>query len=513
MPAGRPPPHPRTSRPVSSIQTTPVLDAGGKREAVVHLAAEYWPFARTGGLAEAVQGIAKFQARAGRPVFVFMPLYEKVRRAFPRLEPMGDAFPVQIGGRSEMARIHSEPCRSTGDPTVLFVEHDGYFGRPGIYGEGGDYGDNHLRFSFFCMAVLRWLPALVRAPALIHPHDWHTALAPVYLRTILAQDPIYEAFGSVLTVHNAGFQGHYPAEVLGELGLPEDLFRWDRMEWYGRVNLLKGGLNFSDIVTTVSPTHARELRTPAGGFGLQETFSDLQDRFVGILNGIDYEAWNPETDAEIVARFDTDDLSGKAENKAWLQRELGLVEDPEIPLFGMTARLAGQKGFDLIIDSDMVSRPDAQWVFLGEGEERYRRALGGFAASWPTRVAGIFEFTEKREHEILAAADFLLMPSMYEPCGLTQMRSQRYGALPVARRVGGLSDTIEDRVTGFLFDEYEPWALEEAVRYAIEMYRDRAVWREHVRRAMLQDFSWHRSAERYAEVYRRARARREASRA
>jgi starch synthase len=490
-----------------------LVGSDGASETVVHIAAEYWPYARTGGLAEAVQGIAKFQGQRGRPVLVFMPLYRKVREAFPRIEPCGEPFPVEIGQHREMARVWEDPVRAPRDPRVLFIEHDGHFGRPGIYGEGHDYPDNHLRFAFFSKAVLQWLPEVVEAPALIHPHDWHTAFAPVYLRTHFAGDPFYDALGSVLTVHNGGYQGHYQRDVLAAVGLSDELFRWDLMEWYDKVNILKGGLTFSDIVTTVSPTHAHELRTPKGGFGLHDAFTALQDRFVGILNGIDYEAWSPDIDPSIRRRYDADSLAEKAENKAWLQGDLGLTVDPDVPMFGMTARLAGQKGFDLILGSDMISKPDAQWVFLGEGEARYEEALGALAKAWPDRVSGIFHFTEQREHELLAAADFLLMPSQYEPCGLTQMRAQRYGALPVARRVGGLSDTIEDRETGFLFDEYEPWALEEAVRFAIDLYRDRPAWETHVRKAMATDFSWDRSAARYAEVYRRARERREANRA
>src|SRR5690606_2708491 len=216
-------------------------------------------------------------------------------------------------------------------------------------------------------------------------------------------------------------------------------------------------------------------------FGLHDTFNQLQNRFLGILNGIDYEVWDPERDPALEATYSADDLSGKAQCKAWFQERLGLEPDPEVPLFAMSARLVEQKGLDIILGAAMIPRLDAQWAFLGEGEARYQDAIAALAAVAPDRIGFSFDFTEEREHKLLAAADFLLMPSLYEPCGLTQMRAQRYGALPIVRRVGGLADTVEDRITGFLFDEYQPWALEEAVGYAMDLYRDRASWEERVR--------------------------------
>jgi len=483
------------------------ITASGEREydgTVVHLASEYWPYARTGGLAEAVRGIARYQTAAGAETLVFLPLYRVIREGFPEIEPCCDPYPVTLGGRTETARIHRRDTPPD-QPKVYFVEHDGYFDRDGLYGDdAGSYPDNHLRFSFFCKAVLDWLPEVSPGPTLIHAHDWHAALAPVYLRTIMAGDPYLDGVGSVLTVHNGGYQGHVGREALPEMGLPDSLYAWSYMEWYGRVNLLKGGLVFSDMVTTVSPTHARELRTRTGGFGLQETFNDLQDHFVGILNGIDYDVWNPRTDQWLESNFSVEDLAGKGECKAWLQREYGLPVDPEIPVFGMTARLAEQKGFDILLAGGMIPRLDAQWIFLGEGERRYRDALQALADQAPDRIAAHFEFTELREHQLLAGSDFLLMPSLYEPCGLTQMRAQRYGALPVVRRVGGLADTVEDRITGFVFDEYQPWALEEAVQYALDLYKNRMAWETHVREAMSRDWGWERSVHLYQRVYHQA---------
>ncbi len=493
------PTHPRVPRPASPLHFT-----GGEPVRVVHLTAEYWPFARTGGLAEAVSSLATFQEISGLPTTVVMPLHRTVREAAPDLEPVGPPFAVQVGPQTEHARLF----RIAGDPAgprVFFIEHLDYFNRPGIYGENGpDYPDNARRFAFFCLAALRVLPQIVTAPLVLHAHDWHTALGPVYLRTAFGDDAFYRRVATVLSVHNAGFQGHFPPETMADLDLPQELYNWQAFEWYGRVNLLKGGLAHSGMVTTVSPTHAHELRTPAGGFGLHEMFISLRDRLVGIVNGIDLDIWNPATDPQITARYSADDQSGKLRCKAALQRSCGLQQRRKTPIFGMTARLVTQKGLDLILGGDVCFTTDAQFVFLGEGEHRYETALTDMAAAAPDRIGVELNFTDPLEHRLLAGADLLLMPSLYEPCGLTQMRAQRYGAIPVARRVGGLADTIEDGVTGFLFDPYTPAGLEEAVRRAVDQYADHAAWEKIVREAMGRDFGWERSAAKYLEVYRRA---------
>lgn len=493
-----------TSRPKPPAK--PEAGDSGSAIGVAHLCAEFWPYARTGGLAEAVRGIAKFQVAAGLPTMVFTPYYRTVRERFPDIQPLGEPFTVRVGPREETVRLLHRHDRE-GGYRVFFVDHPGYFDRPGIYGEGGgDYADNARRFGFFAMAVLAALPRVWTGRLILHPHDWHTALAAVYLRTLFAGQPFYDRTACVLSVHNAGYQGHFPYEVLADLGLPVSLYDFRYMEWYNRVNILKGGLVFSDFATTVSPNHAHELRTRFGGFGLHDTFTALQDRFVGILNGIDYEIWNPQSDPDIEAHYSIDDPSGKVLCKAWLQDASGLTVDPDIPLFAMTARLVEQKGLDLILGAGLLTQAPAQFVILGQGEPRYETALSELAARAPDRIAVRLDFTEQREHKLLAGADLLLMPSQYEPCGLTQMRAQRYGALPVARRVGGLADTIEDQVTGFLFDEYQPWALEDAVRRAIQLFGDRKAWPWHMREAMSRDFGWERSVEKYLEVYRRALA-------
>jgi starch synthase len=453
-----------------------------------------------------VRGIATFQAAHGTPVTVFMPLYRRVREANPDLEPAHDPYYVQVGPRLEEARVYQHPGAPQ-NPRVLFIESEAYFDRDGIYGDNGDYSDNPARFAFYNLAALQVLPELANLPVVVHAHDWHTALAPVYLRTKFAGVEEFERMAAIISVHNAGYQGHFEPRVLAEVGLPPELFHWRWLEWYGHVNWLKGGLVFSDYATTVSPTHAHELRTPAGGFGLHHQFIALQDRFVGIRNGIDLDEWDPETDREIAAPYSRFDLSGKARCKAALQRAYDLSEYPRTPLFVMTARLVQQKGLDLILGEDLLYRAEAQFIFLGSGDGRYEAALHEVAATVPDRVVVDTDFQESKEHGLLAGADMLLMPSQYEPCGLTQMRAQRYGTIPVARRVGGLADTIEDQVTGFLFDEYTSDGLYTAMSRGMNLYRSEPdAWDEHMADAMSRDFGWASSAQRYLDVYRRALA-------
>lgn len=483
---------------------------------VVHLVAEYWPFAQTGGLADAARGMAHYQGEAGIPSITLLPLYRAVTERFPDISPVGERFSVSIADRVEEALLYQpdlEPDRfAGGNSRTLFIENDAYFDRAGIYGDsGGDFADNHRRFAFFCLAALQALPQIAPGRVLLNAHDWHTAWAPVYLRTLLSGHTYYDAIPSVLTVHNAGFQGQVPFGVLADVGLPAELFRFDRMEWYGQVNILKGGLVFSDMATTVSAAHAHELRTRAGGFGLHDTFVALQDRFVGIANGIDDQIWDPSTDTDIEANYSRGDLSGKAACKAWLQEACGFEVNPRIPLVAMVARMVQQKGLDLVLTANLLGATDAQYLFLGSGDRRYEEALGALAARAPDRVAAYFDFTHARERQLLAGADVLLMPSLYEPCGLTQMRALRYGTLPVARRVGGLADTIEDQVTGFLFDAFETVALERGLKRAFDLFDDPETWRRHVWEAMGRDFSWKRSVARYLEVYERAFERRSRS--
>lgn len=485
----------------------PLTTAGGEPVSVVHVTAEYFPYARTGGLAEAVSGLAHHQRAAGLNVAAILPLYRSVRDVEPDLEPVGPPFLVPIGGRTEEARIFRAARPGTG-PSVFFLEHLEYFNRPGIYGENAvDYPDNARRFAFFALAALTALPRLVPGPVLVHAHDWHTALVPVYLRTTLAAERFAATTTTVLSVHNPGYQGHFPPETMPDVGLPWEIYNWHQLEWYGKVNFLKGGLVFTDSVTTVSPTQALELRTPGGGFGLHDVFLELGDRLVGVLNGIDQREWDPARDTQITAQYSAEHFDGKRRCKAALQRSFGLPQRRKVPLFGMTGRLVTQKGLDLILGAEELLARDAQFVFLGSGEQRYEQALVELATSAPNRIGVQLDFSDRLEHRLMAGADIFLMPSLYEPCGLTQMRSQRYGAPPIVRNVGGLRDTVDDGVTGFTFETYTPEAFAEAAGRALDAFAQPERWQGIVRRGMAHDFSWERSVATYLDVYRRALAR------
>lgn len=435
-----------------------------------------------------------------------MPLYRSVRERVPALAPIGPPFEVALGPRVERARVFGTSLSVRG-ARAFFIEHDGYFDRAGVYGqEGADYPDNALRFAFLCRAALTAIPSIAPNCRVVHAHDWHAALALIYLRTHLARDPRFAHMASVLSVHNAAFQGHFPPETLAAIGLPSHLFDWRILEWYGRVNLLKGGAAFADATVTVSSTHREELRTAEGGFGLHDTFGAMGDRFTGIRNGIDLDVWNPVTDWQIATNYSAADLSGKRQCKSVLQRAFGLPVTPELPVVAMCARLTEQKGIDLVLGA-VPKLTNAQFIIVGEGEARYADALASLARQHPDRVAVDLNFRDATEHMLLAGADVMLIPSRFEPCGLTQMRAQRYGAIPVGRGVGGLADTIRDGITGFLFAECNVDALTGALVRALEARAKPDLWERYVRAAMAEEFGWEQPVGRYLEVYRRAVAR------
>ena len=492
------------SRRVRSVR--PNHFARPDRQEVIHLAAEYWPFARTGGLGEAVAGLAAFQAAHGINVSVVMPLYRVIRESAIELATVGAPFTVRVGPRAEDVQLY-RTVTPAGKPRVFFIDHPSFFDRDGIYGEAGaDYPDNARRFALFSLAALRALPRIAPGASVVHAHDWHTALAIAALRANPAEHrrrPL-----SVFSVHNAGFQGSFPLDAITDVGFAGDAYDARLFASHGRMNFLKAALTHCDLAVTVSPTHATELRTLEGGFGLHETFAALGDRLVGVVNGIDAQVWNPATDEALPARYTSGDLSGKAACKAALQRSCGLDERPGALLVAMCTRLAQQKGFDIVLGADLLGVGDAQFVFLGRGEARYERGLADLAARAPGRVVLRLDFSDELEHRVLAGADALLMPSFYEPCGLTQMRAQRYGTIPIARRVGGLADTIEDGASGFLFNDYSCEALVAGLRRAAERFVDAGGWREMMQRAMIRDFGWARAADKYIALYRVAAASR-----
>lgn len=467
----------------------------------VHLAAEYYPFSRTGGLGEAVSGITRAQASLGTSCTVIAPLHRGSHEAGRKLTPLDVEIVAAAGSRTDRGRLW-EAESAPGEPRILLIEHLEYFDRAGVYGENGaDYPDNPRRFAFLTLAALNALPHLGDPPLVLHAHDWHTALAPL-LVSQRRHDPYWRQVSTVLTVHNASFQGIMAFDVAEDAIGPLDQAAIAGLHWFGQANWLKAGLVMADATTTVSATHASELRTREGGFGLHSVFAALQDRLLGIRNGIDTVTWSPATDPCIAANYSPQRLAGKRRCKAALQRAFMLEADPARPLVAGVARLVQQKGIDLVLQVIHRMRDDAEFVIVGRGDPGYERELRAVAARYPGRVSVPLDFNDTMERIALAGADMLLMPSLFEPCGLTQMRAQRYGTLPVARRVGGLAETVRDGETGFLFDAYTPDALEETLRRACQAYRDPRRWRGMMVQAMTESFDWREPAREYTRLYR-----------
>jgi starch synthase len=524
-------PHARTTHPAADARRTAPTNAPAApapdpapRVAppidVVHLSAEWAPLARTGGLGEAVRGLVEGLAEQGAGVAAILPLYRTLREAARDagwvIEPAIPAFDVALGERTESVRVVRlvSPDVRAGAPTLFAVEHDGAFDRAGLYGEGGGvYPDNPWRFALFAVAALTALPRLAPHATVLHAHDWHAALAPLYLRSRFAEPGAPDAdwhagLAAVLTVHNAGYQGDCDPALLPSLGIPWSLFDWRVLEWYGRVSVLKGGLAFADAVVTVSAAHAEELRTPEGGLGLHGAFKTLGDRLRGIRNGIDERLWDPRTNPALVAPFAADDLAGKRACKRALQRTAGLPERDDVPLVAFCGRLVNQKGLDLLLASRTLwSDPGLQLVVLGEGEAHYADALAARAREAPERIAAWTRFDVAREHALLAGADMVVVPSLYEPCGLVQVHGQRYGAVPVVRRVGGLAESVADGETGLVFDAYDAGAFDEALARALGWWRDRPAWEALTARAMGVHVGWGARLAAYGEVYAAVRRR------
>ena len=474
---------------------------------ILFVASEGLPFSKTGGLADVIEALPKALVTSGHEVAVVLPRYRGTKAAAIAATsvtiPTGNGlrFPsIADGGALNGVRY-------------FFVDDAQYFDRDQLYGEGGkDYPDNAERFGLFARASIEVAKQLWR-PDVIHCHDWQASLLPVLLRTQYAADAAFQRVPVVLTVHNLGYQGLFGRDVLARLGLPESLFHVDALEFYGKVNLLKGGLIFSDFLTTVSRKYAQEIQTPEYGHGLQGVIQARAARLAGILNGVDYSVWSPEVDTHIAKKYSKADMTGKAACKRDL---LALFKLPAAnvkrPVVGIISRFADQKGFDLIaqIAGDFL-KEDVCLVALGTGEPKYEALFRALAEHRPERVGVRVGFDNALAHKIEAGSDLFLMPSRYEPCGLNQIYSLRYGAVPVVRATGGLDDTIEPfeslsgHGTGFKFQEYDGGALLETLRQAIKVYRDAPSWQKLVANGMAKDFSWTASAAKYARLYEKAK--------
>jgi starch synthase len=481
----------------------PQIDTRDHTVRILQIASEAVPWVKTGGLADVVGALSSHLADAGHEIVLALPRYRNLRVADPAAT--SDPVPVAAGNGISATVI---PARSEAGYGVWWIDSPALFDRDGIYGtRDADYPDNALRFAGLVRAALDATRAMRWQPDVIHAHDWQGALAPLFVREGPRTDPTARP-ATVLTVHNMAYQGWFDAEQAEEADLPDApaLVQGDG------VGLLKGGILSADRVTTVSPRYALEIATPRFGFGLDPWISALEPPVAGILNGIDTDVWNPETDPHLQSNYGAADLSGKAACKAALQEAVALPVDPDIPLLGMVSRLVGQKGLSLIdaLGDPLVER-DAQFVFLGTGEERYERLVATLAARH-ANVAARVRFSESLAHQIEAGADFFLMPSEFEPCGLNQMISQRYGTPPIVHRVGGLADSVTHaspealkagEATGVVFDHFDPPALSWAVDFALELYARPAQLTAMRRAGMEADFSWRRSGLEYEELYRR----------
>jgi starch synthase len=470
---------------------------------ILFVSSEVAPWSKTGGLGDVAGALPRALAARGHAVSVVTPRYYVIDPARHGLERLAES--PRVRGEPVSLWVKKDRAR------VFFVEHDRYFGsRPGLYAHGDrDYADNAERFAYLCRAALALPAALGLRPQIVHLNDWQTGLVPFLIRQEHGHDPALDRARTVFTIHNLAYQGVFPKEVVPALGLPWDVFRYEAMEFHDQLNFMKAGLVFADALTTVSPTYAREILGHDAGNGLDALLRHRAADLVGILNGIDVAEWDPARDPHLPAHFGPEDLSGKAACKAALQRELGLPERPDVPLVALIGRITDQKGLDLVVQAlpEILSR-DLQVALLGTGRPDWEEAFRAAARAQPARMAARIGFDEGLAHRIEAGADLFLMPSRFEPCGLNQMYSLRYGTVPIVRAVGGLEDTVEDydgwnAGTGFKLREYTAHALLLALRRALEAYRDRRAWLGIVRRGMAQDNSWARSAQSYEAVYRR----------
>lgn len=482
---------------------------------IVMVASEVVPFAKTGGLADVAGTLPLALARSKETVSIIMPFYDRridaARHGIKALKPamtlsipMGDAV---ITGKVLTATLKP-------NVNVYFISQPSYYGRPDLYQTPeGDYPDNAQRFIFFSRASVEVMLKLGLKPDIVHAHDWQAALVPVYLKSLYADEKAFRKTRSLLTIHNLGYQGMFSKELMPLTGLGWEYFTFTRLEYWDRVGFLKGGILYADAISTVSPRYAKEIMTPEQGLGLEGTLAFRSDDLSGILNGIDYDEWNPAIDRFLPRTYTPRELGEKSFCKDALCKKFGLKRFRDTPVIGMVGRLTSQKGFDIFVDALFaIMRQKVQLAILGTGEARYHDLLTEAVAKYPGRIGLKLTFDNELAHLVEAGSDFFLMPSRYEPCGLNQMISLKYGTIPIVRATGGLDDAIEDynprtgKGNGFKFANATPDSLYVAIRRALELYEDRKAFEALQRAAMGCDFSWNRSAKQYRALYRRMAA-------
>ena len=462
------------------------------------VASEAAPFAKTGGLADVIGALPAALRDSGCEVAVLIPRYSRIELTAARR--IYDSLPVWLGAQVYDTSIY----QAAGETPVFLLEAPQLYDRDGLYGDAsGDYPDNAVRFAVLSRAALAVARRIFR-PDILHCHDWQTALAPLYLHALFHHDPTFFGMRTLFTIHNLGYQGLFPAGILPQIGVDPKWFTMDGLEFYGKVNFLKGGLLLSNAVSTVSRGYAAEIQTESCSFGLDGVLRARSADLYGILNGVDYTSWDPATDPYLTAHYSPRDLSGKRECKRDLIREFGLPETAmDRPLLGVVSRFASQKGMDLILEMiPQLAEDDLYLAVLGAGDASYEVKFREAAAAQPNRLGVEIGYNDCLAHKIEAGADMFLMPSLYEPSGLNQMYSLHYGTVPVVRATGGLDDTI-DEGTGFKFREFSADALLAAIRQASTTFDDRPAWEAMMRRGMHIDFSWRSSAAEYAALYRK----------
>jgi starch synthase len=477
---------------------------------ILFVASEALPYAKTGGLADVIEALPRALVKLGHEVAVFVPRYRGIEIESVEVPSMT----ISQGVRLRFPAIANGGLHR--GVRYFFLEDPFYFDREGIYGNRNqDYPDNAERFTEFSRAAIE-LAKQVWMPDLFHCHDWQTSMVPVLLRTSYGDDAVVRDVPVVFTIHNMGYQGRFPREVVDRAGIPSGVFHPAGIEFFGNVNFLKGGLVYSDYLTTVSRKYAEEIQTSEFGFGLEGVVRTRADRLTGILNGVDYSVWSPDRDPLIPTKYSAKNMAGKRACKEALLDEFKLMKDaPNRPVIGIVSRFADQKGFDLIarIARELIEE-DILLAVLGTGERRYEELFRALAADFPGRVGAVIGYDDRLAHLIEAGADIFLMPSRYEPCGLNQIYSLRYGTVPVVRATGGLDDTIESfdlehgTGTGFKFVEYSGAELLHAIRQALHNYTDEGVWKRIQLNGMAKDFSWNTSAAEYAKLYEAAKAAR-----
>ncbi|MEM8944145.1 MAG: glycogen synthase GlgA [Planctomycetota bacterium] len=487
---------------------------------ILFATAEAVPFCKTGGLGDVCGSLPGEIAELGHQPTLILPAFRQALNSGQQIEPTGISFDVPIGQKQVTGQLLRSQLPGTEVPVYL-VKQDEYYDRPQLYLEDGeDYQDNCERFTFFCRAVLEAIPLLDLQTDVLHCHDWCAALIPAYLKTLYRGRPPYDSIASLYTIHNLAYQGNFWHWDMALTGIDWKYFNWQQMEFYGNLNFMKSGIAFADAISTVSPTYATEILRPPLSCGMEGTLQHRRKDLFGILNGCDYGAWNPATDRYLDGNtYDVESYHvGKLACKVALQQAMGLPINADVPLLASVGRLADQKGFDLIarVMQQWANECDAQWVILGTGDPKYHQVLGQLAHDYSEKIAVRLEFSNELAHQIEAGADMFLMPSQYEPCGLNQLYSLKYGTVPIVRATGGLADTVVDTTaetladgsaTGFSFTEYTSLALSDALSRACAAFADKLTWKQLIETGMSQDWSWSQSARRYIELYDQTRAR------